>query len=36
MVPLDLTDDEKADLRAFMEALDGEEIPAALTMNTAN
>lgn len=36
IVPLDLTDDEKADLTAFIEALTGDDIPAALTTNTAN
>jgi hypothetical protein len=36
MVPLGLTDDEKADLIAFIEALTGDDIPAALTVNTAN
>lgn len=36
LVPLGLTDDEKADLVAFLEALTGDDIPAALTANTAN
>lgn len=36
LVPLNLTDDEKTDLAEFIEALDGDEIPAALTMDTAN
>jgi cytochrome c peroxidase len=36
LAPLGLTDDEKADLTAFIEALSGDEIPAALTTNTAN
>jgi cytochrome c peroxidase len=36
LVPLSLTEDEKADLAALIEALDGEDIPEALTTNTAN
>jgi cytochrome c peroxidase len=36
LVPLGLTNDEKADLRAFIEALDGADIPAALTTDTSN
>jgi cytochrome c peroxidase len=36
LVPLGLTDDEKADVIAFLEALSGDDIPAALTTNTAN
>ena len=35
IVALDLSDDEKADLIAFLEALTGDDIPANLTMNTA-
>ena len=36
LVPLELTDDEKADLTAFIEALDGGDIPADLIRDTAN
>jgi cytochrome c peroxidase len=36
LLPLNLTDDEKADLTAFIEALTGNDIPRALTTNTAN
>jgi cytochrome c peroxidase len=36
LVPLGLTDDEKADLTALIEALTGDDVPAALTQNTAN
>jgi cytochrome c peroxidase len=36
MVPLGLTEAEKDDLEAFIEALDGGAIPAALTMDTSN
>lgn len=36
IVALELTDDEKAELTAFIEALNGSDIPAALTMDTAN
>lgn len=36
VVPLKLSDDEQADLIAFIEALDGADIAAALTMDTSN
>lgn len=36
MVPLGLTNAEKADLIAFIEALTGDDIPAALTVDTSN
>jgi cytochrome c peroxidase len=36
IVPLSLSDEEQVDLEAFIEALDGADIPPALTMNTAN
>jgi cytochrome c peroxidase len=36
IVPLNLTDDEKADLRAFIYALDSADVAAALTVDTSN
>jgi hypothetical protein len=36
MVPLDLDAGERADLIAFLRTLTGEEIPAALLVDTSN
>ena len=36
VTPLNLTDTEKTDLIAFLQALTGDAIPAALTMDTSN
>jgi len=36
IVPLDLSEDEQADLLAFIEALNGAEVAAPLTMDTSN